>query len=171
MFVEVKRLLGSTRVKKIAFADPLYEICHTLYGWAGFKCKDDYDAELVDKSLVLPEIGLSPRQLLIGTGMAVRSVYEPTWVQYAINQRDCDVVIISDMRFPNEFQAVKDSGGLCIRIDRPDIENTNDIADCALDSEIRWDSTIVNDGSINKLCYNVYKEVQSYLDLPRNYTI
>jgi hypothetical protein len=169
--LEVKRSNPQLRVKKVAFADPLYEVCHTLYGWAGFRTKEEYDEELSDKSVVLEQIGQTPRDLLIKTGMAIRGVYEPTWVKYALNQADADITIISDMRFPNEFQAVKDFGGLCIKIERPDIEITDDVADCALDDEIRWDACIVNDGSMNKLCYAVYKEVKDYLSLSGKYHI
>lgn len=171
LILELKRTLGVSRVKKIAFADPLYEVCYKLYGWAGFKPKTDYDMELADKAEILPEIGKTPRELLIDMGMAVRSVYAPTWVQYALNQEDTDVIIVSDMRFPNEFQAVKDAGGLCVKINRPSVTPTDDTADCALDDEIRWDADIVNDGSINRLCYKVYKEVRNYLNLPDSYSI
>lgn len=65
--------------------------------------------------------------------------------------------IITDTRFPNELQAIKDRDGICIRIDREAVE-TGDTHE----SERAWrnwnfDYVIDNNGSIEDLITNVEK--------------
>lgn len=134
----------------VGFADPLYYIAHYLYGWAGFKIKEYYDKFPQTKAEILPKLNMTPRELLIKLGTkAIREhVYDATWVDYTINRRrNCDLLLITDLRFPNEFNRVKNMNGICVRIDRPEIPLTDDIADCALDGDYIWDHVIVNDGT------------------------
>lgn len=160
--------VGKQFVKKAAFADPLYFICHMLYSWDGFATKEDYDLELADKTVVLPTIGKTPRQILIEMGTpAIRDVvYSNTWIDYTLRKQSSDLkfLFISDLRFPNEFNAVKEAGGICVRIDRPSIPNTEDLADSALANETRWDSIITNDGSLKKMMFTAAKELGPYLE-------
>lgn len=63
--------------------------------------------------------------------------------------------IISDTRFPNEFRAVKDKGGLTINVIRHNHPNdinpeTEHISETALDSA-EFDEVIINNGSIEEL--------------------
>ena len=65
--------------------------------------------------------------------------------------------IITDCRFPNEAYAIKNAGGIIIRIDRPGITAINDHpSEVALD---KWEFNyrISNDGTINKLKNEVEK--------------
>lgn len=160
--------MGKNFVRKIAFADPLYQICHELYSWDGFGTKEDYDLGFKDKTVLLPNIGKTPRQILIEMGTpAIRQVvYERTWIDCALKNQPPDIklLLISDLRFPNEFDAVKEAGGVCVRVDRPAIEPTEDIADSALASETRWDCILVNDGSIRRLVYSAATALSEYLE-------
>lgn len=79
--------------------------------------------------------------------------------------------IITDMRFPNEVKAVKDRGGITIRVNRP-LKYTDDIvrasgmtmslkahpSETFLDSYKDWDYVIDNDGDLNELLIKV-KEI------------
>jgi hypothetical protein len=61
--------------------------------------------------------------------------------------------IITDMRFPNEMQAVKANGGITIRVVRPsDKEIPLDLhpSETALD-DAEFDYEIINDGTIEDL--------------------
>lgn len=60
--------------------------------------------------------------------------------------------IITDVRFPNEVQAIKDKGGIIIRVNRPNIVST-DIheSETALDNYKGWDAIIINNSSIESL--------------------
>lgn len=71
--------------------------------------------------------------------------------------------IITDMRFPNEMQAVKDRGGITIRIHRDTFFRTGDFSvsthpsETALD-ESKFDYEIENNGTIEELIKKV-KEI------------
>lgn len=68
-------------------------------------------------------------------------------------ERDApEVAIISDLRFPNEFEFIQRNGGYCVRVDRPGFEigdGKHHISEVGLDtlSDDQWDHIIVNDGS------------------------
>ena len=64
--------------------------------------------------------------------------------------------IITDMRFPNELEAVKSKKGITIRIDRPETDYLagNHVSETALDNvELKY--RIVNDGTIENLIEKV----------------
>jgi hypothetical protein len=59
--------------------------------------------------------------------------------------------IITDVRFPNEFKAIKDQGGFVIRLNRPGYTPVNAHAsEIALD-DYQFDETIVNKGDLYEL--------------------
>ena len=59
--------------------------------------------------------------------------------------------VISDMRFENEFEAVKKRGGLCITVKRGEIPKQEHSSERALDGDRDWDYTIDNNGSLEEL--------------------
>ena len=71
--------------------------------------------------------------------------------------------IITDLRFPNEYKAVKDRGGITIRIHRDRPRESFHYSERALDDH-SFDYVISNDGSINnlidkvKVIYNCIKK-------------
>ena len=75
--------------------------------------------------------------------------------------KDCNAVypnwIITDTRFPNELQAIKERNGIVIRINRDNIDNSSTHeSETALDnSEFDW--TISNNGTIQDLIEEVRK--------------
>lgn len=154
------------RIAKRGFATKMYDILHQLYGWAGFETEDYYEANQEKKEEILPLIGKTPRQLCLdfGTGVA-REVYPHTWVDYLSNSANYDYLAIKDMRFENEFYAVKNAGGFCIRIDRPSIPHTDDVADKPLSylADCAWDAVILNDGPLNDLHANVLNLTRRFL--------
>lgn len=64
--------------------------------------------------------------------------------------------IITDMRFPNELQAVKDRGGITIRVNRPGLVESNHLSETILDSAT-FDFVINNDKDIKHLINEVRK--------------
>jgi hypothetical protein len=72
--------------------------------------------------------------------------------------------IITDVRFPNEAKAIKDRGGILIRVERdyalrggPEDPKTQHYSETALDKYKEWDYVIVNDGTIEELIKKVKK--------------
>lgn len=67
-------------------------------------------------------------------------------------------VIITDVRMPNEAKAIKDRGGILIRIDRNTGFIDNHISETALDDYDGWDYIINNNGTLTNL-FNQVKEI------------
>lgn len=150
-------------VVRTAFADPIYKICNELYGWAGFKSKDYYDHHKEEKeNKIIEPIGKTARQILIdmGTPAVRKQVWDGTWLHYALNIK-ADLIIITDLRFPNEFQAIKDKNGLCVRIERdvPRVIDPFD-PDNQLINQEGWDALILNTGTKRELSEHVERFVE-----------
>jgi len=63
--------------------------------------------------------------------------------------------IITDVRFPNEFDAIKERGGILIRVNRDNLAEDVHISEVALDKEKRWDYVIDNNGTLEQLSTKV----------------
>jgi len=59
--------------------------------------------------------------------------------------------IITDVRFENEYNSVKERGGLMIKVERPGIETQSHASETGLDDITDWDWVIHNDGTIEDL--------------------
>ena len=79
-------------------------------------------------------------------------LHQDTWVNALFSDyKQGDSWLISDTRFINEAQYVKDAGGLIIRVNRPGITPANDhYSEVELDSW-KYDYVIENDGTIEDL--------------------
>jgi hypothetical protein len=83
-----------------------------------------------------------------------------TWIELDTGEVDFAVSIkypnwiITDMRFPNEMEAVKERGGITIRVVRPGTESETHPSETALDNAT-FDYEIINDGEIVDLIEKV----------------
>ncbi len=60
-------------------------------------------------------------------------------------------VLVDDVRFINELSAIKEHGGLIIKIERPGFDGANNhTSETSLDDYNAWDGTIVNDGTLEE---------------------
>lgn len=92
-------------------------------------------------------------------GMAMRSVDEKVWIKAAFSRVNPeDNVLITDVRFPNEFHAIQSThGGIVLRLEgrgpRPnETRPTTHVSETALDSFIdAFDAIIYNTGSLEEL--------------------
>lgn len=119
---------------------------------------------------------LTGRELLqrIGTEAMRKGVHEDIWVnsliaEYKYNNQFEDHFIVSDVRFPNEVDAIKKEGGLIIRINRPSLKEkmySTHESETALDNYKNWDYVIDNLGDIPDLIAKV-REMIVVLNLPR----
>jgi hypothetical protein len=140
--------------RRVAFADKLRDLAMRLnpalptqpladtvgrLGWEDAKNRDDY-----------------VRQYLQRLGVACRDVLgEDVWVNAALPHPEfftddfwtAQNIVVTDVRFPNEAVAVKDRGGLVIRIEREGVGPVNGhTSETAMDM---WaaDATVQNDGT------------------------
>ena len=138
--------------------------------------------ENIDKRFneIVNDVKLTPRLLLqkIGTDLFRNQLLNNIWVNSLFSKYIPDIDskatyleypnwIITDVRFPNEAEKIKEKGGVLIRIESPRCNyNDNHSSEIALDDyggigdEVRadrWDSVIFNDGTIEELIEKVKK--------------
>lgn len=121
------------------FAGKLKEICAIL---SGRPIQDQYNG----KEIWLPEwnMSLGVMQQLVGSDV-FRNHFDPdTWVKALfVDYRPEYKWVIVDMRFPNEAQAVRNRGGLLVRIQGtrtgPGKRDPDHVSETALDSWQDWD--------------------------------
>lgn len=108
---------------------------------------------------------MSVRELLqkIGTDAMRNNVHKDTWVNALFADYSKDQKwIITDVRFPNEYNAIKKRGGIIIRINRPGYGTSmKELAEAhpsetALDG-FDFDYIIENDDNLENLVKNVRK--------------
>ena len=118
---------------------------------------------------------LTPRKLLqlLGTEAGREIIHPNIWVNALFGDYDKDSNwVITDVRFPNEAQAIKDRGGVVIRVERKpfnraggmegnkqfseQIKEDTHLSETALD-DYDFDYVIENDGSIKDLVEKVKK--------------
>jgi len=109
---------------------------------------------------------MSVRDLLqkLGTEAMRNGLHENVWVNALFADYTEDKQwVITDVRFPNEFKAIKEKGGIVIRVNRPGHGNSmKELAEAhpsetALDGH-EFDYVIENDGNLEKLIDKV-KEI------------
>lgn len=140
-------------IQKVGFADKLKDITHELFRWAGLMDGPFYETNPDQREIILPAIGKTPREIWIEISNKIREVYEHVWIDYVLHKTYCDYLIITDLRYPNEFIKIKEMGGFTCKLIRPNIPNTDDKADIALHhyEDSKWDYIIMNNSNLNEL--------------------
>jgi hypothetical protein len=107
--------------KEYSFAKPVKQICEIAFGltWEEMEGNRKLKEQILDR---YPEE--SPRRLMqqVGTDL-FRTLWPDVWIEcfnrHIFSQKDARICV-TDMRFPNELQAVRAHGGLTIRVVRTD---------------------------------------------------
>ena len=152
-----------------------YMVCFLI----GCNRSDLEDREFKEKELGEEWDGLTPRKLLqlLGTEAGRQIIHPNIWVNalfadYEDNKSDWlsginSNWIITDVRFPNEAQAIKDRGGILIRINRPQyldnglvIRKDEHLSETALDDYDGFDYVIENDTDSVQDLVNKVKELK-----------
>jgi hypothetical protein len=120
-------LVERHRFAKISFAAPIKTMVTALLEQIGIGpslARRMVDGDLKESSIY--QLGVTPRHMLqtIGTEWGRNCIRADLWVHIAMlrAQRFMDSgisVVIDDMRFPNEYEAVQAAGGDCYRVARP----------------------------------------------------
>jgi hypothetical protein len=93
------------------------------------------------------------RRLLqrLGTEAGRDILGENIWVDTAFARADSSDIVITDVRFPNEFEAVRSRGGITVRIDRPGYGPRNSHASETSLDDAEFDYYINNNGTLQAL--------------------
>jgi hypothetical protein len=175
-------LIEKLGYRRIAFADILREALYRLDPVVGFT-----NGELLTVTRVVDEIGWEKakvqysevRRLLqvIGTEVGRDLIDENVWVNLAMKGVGVnDKVVVTDVRYPNEIDAINKLNGVLIKIRRPDLGPINNhVSDSGLPDEM-FDFIIDNEGSVedfNNKTLNMFSEFQKvalFKDAPPRYS-
>ena len=76
---------------------------------------------------------------------------EQVWVNAAMNRLPAGDVVFTDVRFPNEAAAIRNVGGVVIRVERPGLPNTDAHPSETAMAQYPFDATVVNDSTVADL--------------------
>jgi hypothetical protein len=145
------RLGGTEKVSIVSFAQILKHKAIEDFG-DFFNPDDLYN----NKGRVIDIDGRTTtiRQLLIDIGQLYRKIDARFWLRKGIGlakaaSTEGKTAIIDDMRFPNEYHALREMGVILVRLDR-DVPLIDDESEWGLDS-FKFDCRINNNGTIKEL--------------------
>ncbi|RLI62850.1 MAG: hypothetical protein DRO67_06785 [Candidatus Asgardarchaeum californiense] len=162
-------------VYRTAFADILKFMCKEHFNLSDDQLWGD-KKEVVDKRFVLSEeenTYWTPRTIMQSFGEFYRSIDKDYWVK-ALDKHlktvENEYVVITDLRYENECEYVKNNAGLLIRIsrkDKPLISNTSHSSETSLDNlpYSYFDISINNDGSLSELYWAADNLVSNMIKL------
>ena len=126
------------------FADSLKNYAHAMFKRYGLQPARVYDEFPDLRSVSLPLLGKTPRDLWIAVGSALQNIHPTFWVDALFQGLPAGPTIIADVRFPREAEAIKAYGGLLIKISNPKVPEDTDGADEMLAEYAGWDMEIEN---------------------------
>lgn len=151
------------------FADPLKHLCIDILGLEYRQC---YGTDADKNELVncyWNDHQLTAREVLqiVGTDI-FRTMQHNVWSSATIrkiNKEKPELALIADCRFPNEVDAIKNAGGIVIKLTRNPY-NSYHASEMALDSNqydntnfnLIIDNTTINIAEQNKIIYDFLKE-------------
>ena len=129
---------------RVGFADALKDVCSVICFGAVFP-----HVRHGDFKHDFTPLGLTGGQLLQKVGVALREAVPNIWIDSAhllpklVTYAN---VVVTDVRFLDEAQAIKDLGGILIEI-RRNVAQDDHISETE-GAKIKWDHVIENDGSL-----------------------
>lgn len=164
--------------KRIAFADPLKNMCSSVFNIplnyfydddkkdAPFETPIDYidfHSALqfaVNADLPLQQLEFkSPRDLLqqVGTDIVRKHVDNEFWIKLLVKQLQTTEgnVAITDARFQNERDALKAIGGTLMLVTKPDTTAAGHSSENDLGSEADYDIVVNNNGTLAELDHDI----------------
>lgn len=152
MLLKTPSPLGSIWYKH-AYADKLKQVLSIILN-VDVVAFEDNIFKMSNSEIAKPEGGYyTNRELLQRFGTEVgRSISPTLWVDALFTSySEDDHWIIPDVRFPSEAKAIKDRGGIVIRVDRETLSHDNHPSETALDDYEGFDYRIDNNSDIEHL--------------------
>lgn len=169
-------------VDKCSFASPLKEACRIMF------CLSDEQIDGNLKEVIDPRWGLSPRQMFqtFGTdlvreqygkivpGTKIEKIGNSFWVYrlkiwYDVwkkkNPNKC--LIVTDIRFPDEHEALKEMGAIIVKVTRPEKSCSDTHVSEQYATKMEGDYSITNETTIDeykKKIENLYIRILKNLD-------
>jgi hypothetical protein len=127
-------------IKIYSFADPLKkQICMDILGLSYEQCygTDQQKNEITHLQWEGKNISGREAMQIVGTDI-FRSMYKDIWPKAAINKIKEDgpyLALISDCRFPNEVEEIKNNNGIVIRLTRNNESESSHISENVLNKD------------------------------------
>ena len=148
-----------------SFANSVKDVSSSIFGFdrnklEGITKEDRQWREKADKKYsTLLGKNFSPRDslILIGTTLGRNQIHHDIWVETVFNRYSLSEnqnLLITDVRFPNEYESIKKRGGILIRIERENTYKINHESETALDS-YSFNYVIENNGTLEELIEKV----------------
>lgn len=149
--------------KRYAFGDPVKEVCRILFG---FNDEQLYGSE---KEKMDMKLGIRPREAFqkIGTDFGRETIHkllprlmiEPgeLWISIFLRNAEKNNLVITDVRFQNEADAIKKAGGIIIYLDSKYAIKDNHKSEKI---DVTYDYLLRNDGEKQ----DMYKKLESLID-------
>lgn len=143
------------------FSDPIKRVVGLLLIYAGYDpdiARLMLDGDLKEKPIPMWN-NVTTRYLMqtLGTDWGRNMVHPEMWVRaamteilYAVEDKETPVVV-DDMRFPNEYDAMARQGATLIRVETPEQQASAAHASEGALNDHHFDYTIVNDGTVEDL--------------------
>ncbi len=140
---------------RIGFADELKRVAYVLCAQYGLETKDYYEHNPEERYKKLKAIKKTPIEVWCSLGDGLRDIlYRDIWIDKlfeSVTHFKCDIVIVTDVRYMNEVDAIRENGGSIIRVERPSSNGKATSIDKNLELFQYEDEVFINDGKIDKL--------------------
>ena len=151
---------------RIAFADPIRELLYEMNPAVkdgGYRLQGVVDGYGWDVAkTAFPEV----RTLLQNLGVGARKIFgEMFWVEQALRNVTTDGnFVITDVRFPNEANAIREYEGAQVwRIKRPNVGAVNPhVSETAMEGE-KVDQIFINSGTLEDLAVLIGTRMRAYV--------
>lgn len=148
----LRHTIRKLKVTKTSFAAPLKAIAYQLYSWAGVKPGIHYENHREDRDIVIPEINMTVVDLWVSIGEKMRAVDPLVWIRPITHgYRDQEVLIITDVRHPNEANMILECGGRVYNVDNPRVPRREGKSIDDMLEGYTFTGIIKNDGEIKDL--------------------
>src|SRR3990167_5864799 len=106
---------GYANIRRFAFADKLRNHCSNIWGESFAN---------MPKEEPFKNYPWCPREFMVAYGNFIRN-YDPIyWVNSLLSVLGGNGhYVIDDVRYPNEYKAIKEKGGVVVRIERHEVDN------------------------------------------------
>tara|TARA_Y100000385_G_scaffold291510_1_gene369938 strand:+ start:3259 stop:3909 length:651 start_codon:yes stop_codon:yes gene_type:complete len=136
----VANMLCDVGATQESFASPLKDVCASVFGWERHMLEGDTIASRDFRET--PDIfwtrklgidNFTPRLALqlIGTDIMRNHFNSDIWIssmEYRLRKSNSNIIVVSDARFQNELNLIKDMGGKVLTVVREDLPEWHDVA-------------------------------------------
>jgi len=152
----IARIFEGEGFVRLPFAEPVKQMAAALLEGLGIEPEQVHNYLYVDRAALIPVLDVSGRHLLqtLGTEWGRRQIHPEIWVRHwqrrlQLCQAAGHRVVVDDIRFPNEADAIRQLGGQVWLVERPGIDyRGNHASEGGLQTYAGFSRLLVNDDTL-----------------------